>query len=77
MVKAKAASTITKKVSKKPSVAKSKTTSKPAPKMTLSREHIEESIRLKAYELYLMRLGQDGNAENDWLCAEKIVLQTQ
>ena len=58
-------------------MAKVKTTIKSIDKMTLSREQIEESIRLKAYELYLLRLGQNGSALSDWLSAERIVLRTQ
>jgi len=58
-------------------MAKVKTTIKSIDKMTLSRGQIEESIRLKAYELYLLRLGQNGSALSDWLSAERIVLRTQ
>lgn len=35
----------------------------------------EESIRLRAYELYLERGRTDGSAEEDWLRAENEVLE--
>jgi hypothetical protein len=67
----------TKKTSKKITrMPKLKTITKSINHITLSRQQIEESIRLKAYELYLLRLGQNGNALSDWLNAEKAVLQT-
>ena len=34
-----------------------------------------DAIRLKAYELFLERGEQVGNAEQDWISAEKIILQ--
>jgi len=46
----------------------------PIKKVSLSKEKIEESIRLKAYELYLQRNGQDGDPFCDWLKAEKMIL---
>jgi hypothetical protein len=60
------------KVASKP---KPKTMVKPIKKISLSQEQIEGSIRLKAYELYLQRNGQDGNALSDWIKAEKIILK--
>jgi hypothetical protein len=35
----------------------------------------DEEIRMRAYELYLERGGQDGNAVDDWLRAEDEVRQ--
>ena len=75
MSKVKVQSTVKKIALKAVSTPKAKTTVKPTKKMPLSQEKIEESIRLKAYELYLLRLGQNGNALNDWLSAEKLILQ--
>ena len=37
--------------------------------------NLEESIRLRAYELYLERGRTDGSAEEDWLRAENEVLE--
>jgi len=75
MAKIKVPSTV-KKTTKKPVAApKAKTIIKPTKKPALSKEQIEESIRLKAYELYQLRMGQDGNSLSDWLNAEKIILQ--
>lgn len=36
---------------------------------------IQKSIALRAYELYLQRGGVDGHAEEDWLHAERELLQ--
>ena len=38
-------------------------------------QEIQEAIRLKAYELYVERGGVHGNDMNDWVVAEKIVLE--
>jgi len=38
-------------------------------------QKIFEAIRLKAYELYLERNGVSGDDREDWLKAERIVLQ--
>ena len=54
---------------------KPKIMAKPVKKAILSRDKIEESIRLKAYELYLQRNGQGGDPYSDWLKAEKMILQ--
>ena len=43
-------------------------------KSSLSQEQLQEAIRLKAYELYAQRGCMDGDHENDWLAAERIVL---
>lgn len=32
--------------------------------------NMEERIRMRAYEIFLARLGNDGSAEQDWLRAE-------
>jgi hypothetical protein len=34
-----------------------------------------EEIELRAYELYLLRGGQDGHALDDWLAAERELAQ--
>ena len=46
-------------------------------RITSSQDHQKnfEDIRLKAYELYLERNGAPGDAREDWLKAERIVLQ--
>ena len=36
---------------------------------------IQEAIRLKAYELYIERGGSHGNDLEDWVTAERLVLQ--
>jgi len=76
MIKTKAISPAKKNSKKIVTAPKAKILTKTAQTITLSRQQIEESIRLKAYEFYLMRLGQNGNALNDWLSAERIILQT-
>lgn len=35
---------------------------------------VDEAIRLKAYELYIERGAAPGNAEQDWLTAERLIL---
>ncbi len=42
----------------------------------LTKEEIQDAIRLKAYELYLQRGAQQGNDFEDWLTAEQIILQS-
>lgn len=42
----------------------------------LDQEQLHEKIRHKAYELYLERGCQGGDAQQDWLTAEKLVLQS-
>ncbi len=37
----------------------------------------EEQIRLRAYQLYLARKGQPGNAEEDWRRAEQELIKEQ
>lgn len=37
---------------------------------------LEERIRLRAYEIYLQREGQDGSALDDWLQAETEITHT-
>ncbi len=37
---------------------------------------LQEIIRLKAYELYVERGGTDGNDADDWIAAERIVLES-
>lgn len=36
---------------------------------------VQKQIALRAYELYLHRGGVDGHAEEDWLQAEREILQ--
>lgn len=38
-------------------------------------EQLLQAIRVKAYELYQLRAGGPGSAEDDWVAAEKIVLK--
>ena len=40
----------------------------------LAGEEVQDSIRLKAYELYLQRGCQQGYDVEDWLTAEQMVL---
>ena len=44
-------------------------------KKAVAPERILEAIRLKAHELYVERNGTPGGALEDWLAAERIVLQ--
>lgn len=44
-------------------------------KKVVAPEKILEAIRLKAHELYVERNGMPGGALEDWLAAERIVLQ--
>ena len=44
------------------------------PTRTSRREASEAEIRARAYELYLSRGGADGDAEADWLAAERQIL---
>lgn len=37
---------------------------------------VQESIRLKAYELYVQRGYIDGNDTDDWLTAERLVVES-
>ena len=46
-----------------------------APTVAKQDKVIHEDIRLKAYELYLERNGAAGNDTQDWLTAERMVLQ--
>ena len=39
-------------------------------------QEIHQAISLKAYELYLQRNGAPGDEKEDWLKAQKIVLQS-
>ena len=34
--------------------------------------YIDQQIRERAYEIYLARGGQEGNAVSDWLAAERV-----
>jgi hypothetical protein len=36
-----------------------------------------EKIELRAYEIYLERGGKEGNALDDWLAAEKELLESE
>ena len=60
------------KISSKPGIGR-KAVTKAFAKQD-SEQNIEDAIRLKAYELYVERGYTDGNHENDWLAAERIVL---
>jgi hypothetical protein len=48
-----------------------------SPILNLTSEQIQEAIRLKAYDLYVQRGCQQGAETEDWLIAERIVLQTE
>lgn len=50
-------------------------TQKITPNAQLAPEQIQDTIRLKAYELYMQRGCQNGNDLQDWLAAEQLVLQ--
>lgn len=41
-----------------------------------SPQEIEDAIRMKAYELYLERGGSSSDGMEDWLTAERIILQS-
>ena len=51
-------------------------TQKTSPSAQLAPEQVQDTIRLKAYELYMQRGCQNGNDFQDWLAAEQLVLQT-
>ncbi|MGZ8381927.1 MAG: DUF2934 domain-containing protein [Nitrospira sp.] len=38
---------------------------------------VQKRIAVRAYELYLQRSGVDGQAEEDWLQAEREILSSQ
>ena len=38
---------------------------------------LEEQIRMRAYEIYLQRGGQDGSDWDDWLQAETEIMQSR
>ncbi len=42
--------------------------------VSASSGNLEEEIRRRAYELYELRGGADGSAEEDWIRAEREVL---
>jgi len=41
----------------------------------VTQEKFQEEVRQKAYELYLQRGAQEGNDVQDWITAEKEVLE--
>lgn len=43
--------------------------------LSLTPDQIQEAIQQKAYELYVQRGYQNGNDAEDWLTAERMVLQ--
>lgn len=38
---------------------------------------VQKRIAMRAYELYLHRGGMDGNAEEDWLQAEREIMEKE
>jgi len=42
----------------------------------LAAEQLREAIRLRAYELFELRAGENGSPEQDWLTAEREILDS-
>lgn len=51
----------------------------PAPKKETPQESLplEERIRQRAYELYILRGNESGSEQEDWLQAEAEILETE